>query len=231
MIMHHTLHMRCCRPVHVFDIFLSVFLTCQELKSCIFLIIIFFLFVLKNISIYTYCEKNDFIFDFFCKCICICVCSLLLSFVWRCLSLCVGCPSVLLALGVVSSVPVYLCLSLVVGCLSLCCALLLCVAVCGCVCVEGGGGSVYIERVFPCVLPRPHVWGRLNVHTWCFQRVTTHTTSHTHTPTTTTTATTTTTQQRQRQHTTTTTTTTQNEPTCALMCLNADKHTNSRHKD
>ena len=33
LIMYHTLHMRCCRPDLVTDIFLSVALTCEGLKS------------------------------------------------------------------------------------------------------------------------------------------------------------------------------------------------------
>ena len=79
-----------------------------------------------------------------------------------------------------------------------CCAVLLCVAVCGCVvCVVvcwGVGGGVYASNTFPCVrskrppcvlAPRPHVlymlaWCRcthgdvLNLHT-VFQRFTPHT--------------------------------------------------------
>ena len=109
------------------------------------------------------------------------------SCVWRCLSLCVCCPSVVLSVvswlwaSVVSRVPVYLCLSVVsvvFRCVVLCCCVLLHVVVC----VVGRGGSVCIERVFPCVLaPRPHVRGTFECAHVVFFSVSRHTPHRTHT--------------------------------------------------
>ena len=105
-------------------------------------------------------------------CVCLCVC------LFVCLLVCWLCGAVSCRVSRVVAryfLSVVRHSSSVVDCLSLCCALLLCVAVSGCVLLGRGRGGrgVCIERVsvctfktFPCVpAPRPHV---SYIWVWCW---------------------------------------------------------------